>query len=86
MDLIIEIILDYILGGLLELTFGKHSLWLKIPAILILSFIILLVVGGTGWIGIDYILKGHIIGGVLVLILDILLIWGIFVVLKKEKK
>lgn len=80
-----EIILDYILGGLLDLALGKHSLWLKIPAILILSFIILLLVGGIGWVGIDYILKGHIIGGVFVLILDILLIWGIFVFLKEEK-
>ncbi len=86
MDLVIEIIAELLFDGIFAVSKGKYPLWLKIPAVLILSLVYISLIGFIGFIGISSISKGHFIGGTVILIIDILIIVFVLKNLFKIKK
>lgn len=85
MELIGEIIAELFLEGSFALVKGKYPLWLKIPAIVIVSVVYISLIGFIGFIGIKNILEGHFIGGAVTIIVDIIIIGFIFKLFRNKK-
>lgn len=85
MELIIEIVSELLVEGIFAVAKGKYPLWLKIPAIVIVSLVYISMVGFIGFIGIRNILEGHFIGGAVTIIMDIIIIVFVFKIFDNKK-
>ncbi|MDE6788743.1 MAG: hypothetical protein K2J47_05410 [Ruminococcus sp.] len=86
MELIFEIIIELFFEGTLAFAKGKYPLWLKIPAIVIVSVVYISIIVLIGFVGISSISEGNFIGGTVILIIDILITVFVLKKLFKSKK
>lgn len=75
MEEIFEMIAEIIFEGSLALIKGKSSIWVKIPAIIIVSLICAGIIGSIGFLGISCILEENYIGGAVILIIAAIVIY-----------
>lgn len=85
MELIGEIIAELLLEGSFAIVKGKYPLWLKIPAIVLVSVVYISLIGLISFIGISNILKGHFISGAVIIIIDIIIIFFVFKLFRSKK-
>ncbi len=75
MEEIFEMIAEIIFEVSLDLIKGKSPLWVKIPAIIIISLICAGIIGSIGFLGISCILEGNYIGGAIILTIAAIVIY-----------
>lgn len=83
MDFIFEVIIEIILEGGLEISSNKKvSKFIRYPIIFILGLFFILVIGGLFYLGI-VIFKKNIFGGIFIIAVSLILLWGCILKFKK---
>ncbi len=86
MEPILEIFAEIFCDAALAVAKGKFPLWAKIIAVLIISAILMGIYGLIAFMGINCILEGHYIGGSVIFIMDIFLIFFTLKEIFKSKR